>query len=74
MLKKLAMMRVRYDLEVHFFNSRREMARFIEEIYSAVIRNWKKDSPKSISTVGADSLVRLSETPDVTLSKDNVRE
>lgn len=40
MLKKLAMLRVRYDLEVHFFNTRREMARFIEEIYSAVVRNW----------------------------------
>ena len=44
MLKKLAMLRVRYDLEVHFFNNRREMARFIEEIFSAVIRNWKKEN------------------------------
>ena len=40
MLKKLAMLRVRYDLDVHFFNSRREMARFIEEIFSAVVRNY----------------------------------
>ena len=47
MLKKLAMLRVRYDLEVHFFNSRREMARFIEEIFSAVTRNWVKDSSLS---------------------------
>jgi len=43
MLKKLAMMRVRYDLEVHFFNTRREMARFIEEIFSAVVRNWSSN-------------------------------
>ena len=42
MLKKLAMLRVRYDLEVHFFNGRREMARWIEEIFSAVARNWAK--------------------------------
>jgi len=40
MLKKLAMLRVRYDLEYHFFNDRREMSRFIEEIFSAVQRNW----------------------------------
>lgn len=43
MLKKLAMLRVRYDLEIQFFNSRREMARWIEEIFSACIRNWTKD-------------------------------
>lgn len=42
MLKKLAMLRVRYDLEYHFFNSRREMARYIEEIFDAVRRNYKK--------------------------------
>ena len=40
MLKKLAMLRVRYDLEVLFFNNRREMARWIEEIFLAVIRNY----------------------------------
>lgn len=41
MLKKLAMLRVRYDLEYHFFNDRREMSRFIEEIFMAVKRNYK---------------------------------
>lgn len=41
MLKKLAMLRVRYDLEVHFFNNRREMARFIEEIFLAIVRNYE---------------------------------
>lgn len=40
MLKKLAMLRVRYDLEYHFFNDRLEMSRFIEEIFLAVRRNW----------------------------------
>lgn len=43
MLKKLAMLRVRYDLEYHFFNDRREMARYIEEIFSAVARNYKNE-------------------------------
>jgi len=42
MLKKLAMLRVRYDLEYHFFNTRREMARYIEEIFQAIQRNWTK--------------------------------
>ena len=41
MLKKLAMLRVRYDLEYHFFNDRREMSRFIEEIFDACNRNYK---------------------------------
>lgn len=40
MLKKLAMLRVRYDLEFHFFNDRVEMARYIEEIFNAVQRDW----------------------------------
>lgn len=53
MLKKLAMLRVRYDLEVHFFNSRREMARFIEEIYSAVIRNWTLQTPLPVENKNA---------------------
>ena len=57
MLKKLAMMRVRYDLEVHFFNTRREMARFIEEIYSAVIRNWTKQNSSNISATGVNSSI-----------------
>lgn len=40
MLKKLAMLRVRYDLEVLFFEDRRSMARWIEEVFDAVHRNW----------------------------------
>lgn len=40
MLKKLAMLRVRYDLEVLFFEDRRSMARWIEEIFSACERNY----------------------------------
>ena len=41
MLKKLAMLYVRYGLEYHFFGDRREMARYIEEVFSAVNRNYK---------------------------------
>jgi ERCC4-type nuclease len=40
MLKKLAMLRVRHDLEILFFNNRREMARWIEEVFSAIVRNF----------------------------------
>jgi len=43
MLKKLAMLRVRYNLEVVFFDSRKEMARWIEEIFDAVARNYVKE-------------------------------
>lgn len=43
MLKKLAMLRVKYDLECHFFNDRREMARWIEEHFSAIARHYKKE-------------------------------
>jgi len=42
MLKKLAMLYVRYGLEYHFFNDRREMSRYIEEVFSAVHRNFKE--------------------------------
>jgi len=38
-IKKLAMLEVRYGLHVHYFNNRAEMTRFIEEIYEAVVRN-----------------------------------
>lgn len=55
MLKKLAMMRVRYDLEVHFFNTRREMARWIEEIFSAIVRNYTKENSETISNLGVNS-------------------
>lgn len=44
MLKKLAMLRVRYDLEVLFFEDRRSMARWIEEVFDATYRNWTKDN------------------------------
>jgi len=40
MLKKLAMLRVRHDLEILFFNDRRSMSRWIEEVFSAVLRNF----------------------------------
>lgn len=42
MLKKLAMLEVRYDLEVRYFNGRREMSRWIEEIADALARNYSK--------------------------------
>jgi ERCC4-type nuclease len=45
MLKKLAMLRVRYDLEVLFFEDRKSMAKWIEEVFDAVHRNYTK--PKS---------------------------
>lgn len=45
LLKKLAMLRIRYDLEVLFFDGRAEMARWIEEVFDAVYRNYLK--PKS---------------------------
>lgn len=45
LLKKLAMLRIRYDLEVLFFEDRRSMARWIEEVFDAVHRNYLK--PKS---------------------------
>jgi ERCC4-type nuclease len=42
MLKKLAMMYVRHDLEYIFCESRRVMARRIVDTFSAVERNWSK--------------------------------
>ena len=47
MLKKLAMLRVRYDLEYHFCNNRREMARLIEDWFLAVSRNWSSSHYKN---------------------------
>lgn len=44
MLKKLAMLYVKYDLEYHFHGGRREMARKIEDTFCAVNRFWKKKS------------------------------
>lgn len=40
MLKKLAMLYVRYDHEYVFCESRRVMARRIADVYSAIERNW----------------------------------
>jgi ERCC4-type nuclease len=45
MLKKLAMLRIRYDLEVLFFEDRKSMTKWIEEVFDAVYRNYTK--PKS---------------------------
>lgn len=42
MLKKLAMLRVRHDIEVMFFGSRDEMRRWVEELFDAVRRNYVK--------------------------------
>lgn len=42
MLKKLGMMQVRYGLEVHYFNGRRAMARWIEELFDACSRDLEK--------------------------------
>lgn len=42
MLRKLAMLRVKYDLEYHFCESRADMARLIVDWFEAVDRNYKK--------------------------------
>lgn len=73
MLKKLAMMYVRYDLEYVFCESRRVMARRIADTYLAIERNWAKEIPKKIAPL-EDSVVRLSATSDVISFKDNVEE
>jgi ERCC4-type nuclease len=44
MLKKLAMLYVRYDLEYIFCENRRVMARRICDTYSAIERNWGNGS------------------------------
>lgn len=43
MLKKLAMLRIRYDLEVMFFDGRDEMRRWVEELFDAVRRNFTRE-------------------------------
>lgn len=43
MLKKLATLYVKYDLEYHFCCDRRVMARRIEDTFQAVERLWKKE-------------------------------
>ena len=42
MLKKLAMLHVRHDLEYQFCESRRVMARRITDTFAAIERNWSK--------------------------------
>ena len=54
MLKKLAMLYVRYDLEYHFFNDRYEMARHIEETFDAIRRNWVKKGLSVKNGVGVE--------------------
>lgn len=44
MLKKLSMLYVRYGLEWHGFNDRREMAKWIELHFDAVRRNVKNEN------------------------------
>ena len=44
MIKKLAMLQVRHDIETWFCESRRVMARRICDLFWAVERNWGKDS------------------------------
>lgn len=43
MLKKLATLYVKYDLEYHFCCDRYVMSRRIEDVFSAVARLWKKE-------------------------------
>ena len=45
MLKKLAMLSVRHNLEWHCFEDRRSMTRYIEEMFDAVRRNYKHEIP-----------------------------
>lgn len=74
MLKKLAMLRVRHDLEVHFFNTRREMARFVEEVFLAVVRNYSKKNSSTVSDTGVSTAVRQVLAGDVTVSSGDVDE
>ena len=43
MVKKLAMLQVRYDIETWFCESRRVMSRRIADLFLAVERNWAKE-------------------------------
>ena len=54
MLKKLAMMRVKYGLEYHFCNDRAEMARYIEEIFQAIVRCYRKVGVVPVLNGGCD--------------------
>ena len=48
MLKKLATLHVKYDLECWFCESRRVMARRIVDIFLAVERNWAKSNETNL--------------------------
>ena len=60
MLKKLAMLRVRHDLPYHFFNTRREMARYIEDVFSAIRRNYKVEKRREGKRITKESAAGLS--------------
>jgi hypothetical protein len=72
MLKKLATLHIKYDLEYHYFNDRREMARFIEETFSAVERNWKSATKsvrhKKVVVDGVSEIASQSTGEGVSLS------
>lgn len=57
MLKKLAMLFVRYDLNYWFCESRRVMSRRIADVYLAIDRNWGKETdPDKITPAGASAV------------------
>jgi len=60
MIKKLAMLYVRYDLDCWFCESRRVMARRIVDLFAAVDRNYSKENSKTIANLGASSAIRPS--------------
>lgn len=62
MLKKLAMLYVRYDHEYIFCESRRVMARRIYDVYSAIERNYSKKNPSNISATEVSSTIPLKES------------
>lgn len=67
MLKKLAMLHVKYGLVYHFFQDRGEMARFIYETFDAVRRYWTKEAKAGVAL----SPPNLSLTGDLGRGKDN---
>lgn len=52
MLMKLATLHMRYGLAYHFFQDRREMARYIEESFKAIRRNYTMKPKKSEDSNG----------------------
>lgn len=49
-LKQLAMLRVKHDLEYHFFNDRYESAKFITDIFNAIARNYSREEKENSKT------------------------